>query len=406
MGRFLIIAYTAYLHDGRVKRHAEALAERGDHVDVISLAGGESPTINGVNLIGMSMPRYRGASKAAYLTSYIRFFAMASNKAARLSMKQRYDAVIVCTMPDAVVVCAVLPKILGSKVVLDVHDTMPELYRDKFGGARGMVGEKLLLLEERMSSWCADRVLAVHDLHRDRLREAGVPAHKLRVVTNSPDPRIFNLRRDNNSPSGNFTLICHGTVTARLGLDLLIAAVDALRAEIPELRLRVIGQGDGLASARALADRLKLNDRIEFMNLVPVEELPALLVTADVGVVPYRPSSATHLMLPVKLLDYATLGIPAIAARLRTVEHYFSNDAVELFEPGSIADLARAISRLYHDPALRQRLAERASDALRSLNWERQRTEYLQAIDSLFEEDFALDGPKVRPTLKQEKVDG
>src|SRR5689334_10626335 len=109
------------MHDGRVKRHAEALAERGDHVDVISLASGEPPTINGVNLIGVRMPRYRGSRKIAYLSSYIRFFAKASSKAARLSMRRRYDAVIVCTMPDAVVVCAILPKILGSKVVLDVH---------------------------------------------------------------------------------------------------------------------------------------------------------------------------------------------------------------------------------------------------------------------------------------------
>jgi glycosyltransferase involved in cell wall biosynthesis len=364
VGRFLIIAYTAYIHDGRVKRHAEALAERGDHVDVISLASGEPPTINGVNLIGVRMPRYRGSRKLAYLSSYIRFFAKASNKAARLSMKQRYDAVIVCTMPDAVVVCAIMPKILGSKVVLDVHDTMPE----------------------RISSWCADRVLAVHDLHRDRLQDAGVALHKIRVVTNSPDPRIFSLRRNESSPSQDFTLVCHGTVTARLGLDLLISAVDSLRVEIPHLRLRVIGQGDELASTRALVDRLALSDRISFINLVPVEDLPALLVTADVGVVPYRPSSATHLMLPVKLLDYATLGIPVISARLRTVEHYFGDDAVEMFEPGSVADLARAISRLYHDPTLRRRLVDGADAALRLLNWERQRSAYLRSIDSLFED--------------------
>jgi glycosyltransferase involved in cell wall biosynthesis len=392
VARFLIIAYTAYLHDGRVKRHAEALTERGDQVDVISLANGEPPVINGVNLIGMQMPRYRGSSKTAYLGSYIRFFAMAANKAARLSLNQRYDAVIVCTMPDAVVVCAILPKILGSKIVLDVHDTMPELYRDKFGGTRGAVGGKLLMLEERISSWCADRVLAVHDLHRDRLQEAGVPARKIRVVTNSPDPRIFNLGRNGHQPSKNFTLICHGTVTPRLGLDLLISAVDSLRSEIPNLSLKVIGQGDGLASSRAFVDRIGLNDRVTFMDLVPVEQLPALLVTADVGVVPYRPSAATHLMLPVKLLDYATLGIPVIAARLRTVEHYFGNHAVELFEPGSSADLARAISRLYHDPGLRHRLAESACQALKALNWERQRSEYLRAIDSLFEQhSFATD---------------
>ena len=132
MARFLMIAYTTYMHDGRVKRHAEALAERGDHVDVICLATDEQPITNGVNVIGLPMSRYRGESKSAYLRSYMRFFSMAAQRAARMSMKQRYDVVIVCTMPDAVIVCAILPKFLGSKVVLDVHDTMPELYRDKF----------------------------------------------------------------------------------------------------------------------------------------------------------------------------------------------------------------------------------------------------------------------------------
>jgi len=172
-------------------------------------------------------------------------------------------------------------------------------------------------------------------------------------------------------------------VTARLGLDLAIAAVASLRSRIPELRLKVIGEGDHLTHARSLVDRLKLHDRVNFMNLVPVEELPALLVTADVGVVPYRPSSATHLMLPVKLLDYATIGIPVIAARLRTIEYYFGNGAVEFFEPADFEDLARMILRLYLDPTLRNRLAERARAALNLLKWENQRNEYLRTIDSL-----------------------
>lgn len=383
--RFLIIAYTTYLHDGRVKRHAEALAERGDHVDVISLASDEPPVINGVNVIGLPMPRYRGSSKSAYLRSYIRFFAMAANKAARMSLKHPYDVVIVCTMPDAVIVCAILPKLLGSKVVLDVHDTMPELYRDKFGGTRGLVGAKLLMVEERMSSWWADCVLAVHDLHSERLQAAGVPARKIRVVMNTPDRRYFHAHRNGHPKSNDFTMVCHGTVTARLGFDLAIKALDSLRIDIPDLRLRVIGQGDQLAESRALVDRLKLNDRVTFMDLVPVERLPALLITADIGLVVYRPSSATHLMLPVKLLDYVTLGIPVIAARLRTVEHYFGNGAVELFEPGNVTSLAQSIEHLYHEPLLRRRLVEHASSALEALDWESQRSEFYRAIDSLLE---------------------
>ncbi len=383
MARFLMIAYTTYMHDGRVKRHAEALAERGDHVDVICLATDEEPITNGVNVIGLPMPRYRGASKAAYLRSYTRFFSMAAQRAASLSLQQRSDVVIVCTMPDAVIVCAILPKLLGSKVVLDVHDTMPELYRDKFGGARGAAGAKLLMLEERVSSWWADRVLAVHDLHRERLQQAGVAAGKIHVVMNSPDTRIFDLHKNGDSPPNQFTLICHGTVTRRLGLDLAIAAVASLRSEIPELRLTVIGDGDRLAESRAMVDRLGLGNQISFMDLVPVEKLPALLVRADVGLVPYRPSSATHLMLPVKLLDYATLGIPAIAARLRTVEYYFGGGAVELFEPGNVNDLARAIRLLHQNPCLRARLVQRARHALDALSWQNQRDEYYRAIDSL-----------------------
>jgi glycosyltransferase involved in cell wall biosynthesis len=387
VARFLMIAYTTYMHDGRVKRHAEALAERGDHVDVICLATEQQPITNGVNVIGLPMPRYRGASKSAYLMSYMRFFSMAAQRAAKMSLKERYDVVIVCTMPDAVIVTAILPKFLGSKVVLDVHDTMPELYRDKFGGARGAAGAKLLMLEERASSWWADRVLAVHDLHRDRLQQAGVPAGKIHVVMNSPDIRIFNLHKNGSSPPNQFTLICHGTVTQRLGLDLAIEAVASLRSEIPELRLKVIGEGDRLAESRTLVDRLGLGGRVSFMDLVPVEKLPALLVQADVGLVPYRPSSATHLMLPVKLLDYATLGIPVIAARLRTVEYYFGDGAVALFEPGNVTDLAQSIRRLYYNPDLRAQLVERARHALDALNWQNQRNEYYRAIDSLLTAD-------------------
>jgi glycosyltransferase involved in cell wall biosynthesis len=88
-------------------------------------------------------------------------------------------------------------------------------------------------------------------------------------------------------------------------------------------------------------------------------------------------------MLPVKLLDYATLKIPVIAARLRTVEYYFGDGAVELFEPGSVSDLARAIKLLYNNPDLRERLVERAGRALEALNWQNQRNEYYRAIDSL-----------------------
>lgn len=386
MARILLIAYTTYVHDGRVKRHAEALAERGDHIDVICLDSGHNGVLDGVNVIGLKMPRYRGASRSSYVRSYLKFFARASWAALRRSLVQRYDIVIVCTMPDAAVLCALPAKLLGSKVVLDIHDTMPELYQDKFGGRRGAIGARLLMLEERSSASCADTVLAVHALHRARLIQAGVPEHKIRTVMNAPDPTVFSATPEGRDRTdGAFTLACHGTLTRRLGLDIAIEAIALVRPRIPGLRMMVIGTGDYLEAARQLVVGKQLEGCVEFIDQVPIEELPRLLAEADVGLVPNRASNATHLMLPVKLLDYMALGIPTIASRLRTIEHYFSERAVRFVEPGNVGEMAEAIEELYRDRARRIELVSNARRAVERIGWPTQRAEYYRAIDSLLQ---------------------
>src|SRR5262249_15385760 len=160
---------------GRVKRHAEALAARGDDVDVITLSTGHEGFQHGVNVIGIPIQRYRGASRTGYLGSYMRFFSRAARLGYQRGRANPYDVVITCTLPDAAVLSALPARRFGSRVILDVHDTMPELYQDKFGGRRGALGARLLMSVERLSAAFADRVLAVHQLHRMRLVQAGIP---------------------------------------------------------------------------------------------------------------------------------------------------------------------------------------------------------------------------------------
>ena len=154
---------------------------------------------------------------------------------------------IVCTMPDAAVLCALPTRLFGSKIVLDIHDTMPELYQDKFGGRRGAIAARLLMQEERISASFADTVLAVHAPHRVRLIKAGVPPTRSRTVMNSPPTRPSSPPcRARATHRRCFHLACHGTVTHRLGLDIAIEAVALARARVPGLHLMVIGAGDHL----------------------------------------------------------------------------------------------------------------------------------------------------------------
>ena len=383
-----MIAYTTYVNDGRVKRHARTLAERGDHVDVLCLRNSQEGEREGVNVIGLKLPRYRGDKQTSYVRSYLRFFVVASAVALRLALKQKYDVVIVCTMPDAAVLCAIPLKLMGSKVVLDMHDTMPELYREKFRGKRGALGARLLQLEELASTWLAHRVLAVHELHRARLEDAGVKADKIAVVLNVPDLKIFGAAANNgHNPSGQFTVVCHGTIAERLGLDVAIGAMTILRDRRLAVRLWVVGAGDYLNHCKVLAAKLDLQEMVQFLPPVPLEELPEVLRHASLGLIPNRASSATHLMLPVKLLEYVTIGIPVVAARLRTIQHYFDDSALRFFEPGDPADLAAAIEDLYLHPAYRKSLAENARRTVNRIDWPHQRDHYFEAIDSLLRRD-------------------
>jgi len=391
MARILIIAYTAYARDGRVKRQAEALTSRGDHVDVICLADGHLADTHQVCVTGLRLPRYRGASRLNYIRSYINFFFRAAALAVRRSLSARYDIVIACTMPDAAILSALPCRLFGSKLVLDVHDTMPELYLDKFGGRHGRIGAWMLTLQERMSARLADRVLAVHDLHADRLNQSGVPRRKLVVIANSPDPRIFPVA-DTDSQSHlartvlddePFSIICHGTISRRLGLNTAIAALNLLQTRYPLIRLRVIGAGDHLDEIKKYSRRLGVESSVSFENPLPIQQLATSLGESHLGLVPNRASSATHLILPVKLLEYATLGIPVICARLRTVEHYFSDESVRYFSPDDAEQLASAIEELYLDPALRQRLANSAAKVVKTLGWPIHRQRFRDTVDSL-----------------------
>jgi glycosyltransferase involved in cell wall biosynthesis len=381
--RVLIIAYTHYIFDARVKRHAEALAQQGYAVDVLCLANGHE-THRSVEIIGIPLSRYRGHSRAQYIRQYVSFFAQAAWTAARLNRAHRYDVVIVCSIPDAAVLAGLLPKWSGSKLVLDMHDTMPELYREKFPGKLGAIGAAVLKGQERASAWLADMVFAVHAPHAARLQQSGIPRDKIIVLLNAPDPRLFQpLQHRDDSCADRFTVVTHGTINRRLGLDTAIEAINLVRERIPNLRFRIIGPGEHRQSVQRHAWQRHLDSIIQFEDGVPLEGLATALRGAAVGLVPNEATAATQLMLPVKLLEYVCLGIPVIASRLRTISHYFPEDALRYFEPADPQSLAESLLDLHSHPEKLQALAGRAREAAKRISWEMQQQTLYKAIERL-----------------------
>jgi glycosyltransferase involved in cell wall biosynthesis len=204
------------------------------------------------------------------------------------------------------------------------------------------------------------------------------------VLMNLPDPAIYG---DPGTPPARdddrFTLVYHGTLAERYGLDLAIRALAIARRELP-VRLIIHGRGDLLEGLRSLVARLGVEDDVVFStDRLPSEELPALLRRADAAVVPYRRDVFTDGILPTKLMEYAALEIPTIVTRTPAVEAYFDASMVR-FVPAEDADaLAAAILELARDPALRAELASGAASFVERHDWATSASDYVSMVREL-----------------------
>ena len=390
MNHVCMVAYTDYTGDARVRREAETLAAHDFRVRCLTTRNGGAPktyALDGVNVQELNVSKYRGKSTRAYLSSYLKFLAAASVECARMMARGELDVVHAHNIPNFIVFAGLLPRLAGRKVVLDVHDSVLETFAAKF--PPGPLVRRALLLEERLSASIAHRVICVNHPQRDVLVGRGIPDRKTFISMNVPDPRIFHTDardRVRNASPGELNLVYHGTMVSRLGVDLLIRAVASLRARVPAVQLHLWGHGDDLAAFQSLAGELNVQDRVLFSPAgYPLEALPDRLRTMDIGVIGNRSNAAGDLMLPVKLLEYVSLGIPVVAPRLRTIQRYFSEDMVTYYEPEDVESLAGAVLALHEDRQRRERQAALASGFLSNYGWERQGEELVSMYHSLVE---------------------
>jgi len=388
MQRVCMLAFTHYLTDARVRREAEALAARGDEVDLICC---QSKTLatkrihNGVKLYPLRGLKYRGGSTIAYLFSYLLFFIQSSFLIGCLHFRKRYTVIQVHTMPDFLVFAALLPKVFGAKIILDVHDLVPELYMTKFGSEHNHPLIRFLRWVERRSIAFAHKAIAVNVPHRDVLVEHGNARDKFAILLNLPDPAIFDRSTHTGlTPNGRFRLIYHGILAKRQGLETAIRAVALAKKDIPDIDFQIIGVGDDRQRLVALVDQMGLGDSIRFSEgAIPLEDIPARIKQADIGLVPILNDSFTRYGLPVKVLEYVGIGIPVISSRTPTLEFYFDDTMLRYSEPGNEVELAKHIIDLYRNPGKRKLLVSNADRFNTKFNWQSQRMEYYNLVDSL-----------------------
>jgi glycosyltransferase involved in cell wall biosynthesis len=259
------------------------------------------------------------------------------------------------------------------------------MFHARFGRRRlGQLVERTLYAVERAACSLAHEVVTVHGPYRDELAAHGVPRDKITVVMNAPLPDSVERARDvarNGQHAEGFVVAYHGTVTHWYGVDLLVEAIAALRDRIPGVRGLILGEGDTLREIELLARERGLGETIEFpTQLLSQSEAISRVAGASCGVVPNRASLLNRFALSSKLLEYIEVGIPAVVARLETLEAHFGPDEVTFFEPGNAPSLAEAIAWVAEHPVEAREKLERAQRRAEQYSWSVSRTRLLKAL--------------------------
>lgn len=396
-GRVCIVRHSFYPGELNVKREADALLEAGFEVHIIclrKLGESEDEIIDGVHVRRLPVAHRRGHI-GRYLFEYNAFLALAAVELVRLHWRRRLCAIQINTMPDYLVFSSLLLKPAGVKVVLHMHEPMPELFGVLFDRLRHRLLVSAVRLAERMSLSYADHVLTVTNDMRENFGRRGADVSKITVILNVPDDRLFRLERyaylaeqvarvkEEDRRTRTFKLLCHGTIEQRYGFDLIVGAVARLKDEIPGIQFRFMGLGDDLPAVLAKAKERGVASHVHYLGYLSFEAMIAEILCADVTVVPVRCNPYSALVHTNKMYEYMALRRPVIASRLRSVTSYFPEGTILYFDPGDETDLASQVLYAFQNPDDLQRRIQRTAELYEIHRWQNEKERYLHVYDTL-----------------------
>ena len=272
---------------------------------------------------------------------------------------------------------------MGARVILDIHDIVPEFYASKFRVSERSIIYSSLLLIERLSIAYSNHVIIANHLWYRKLTQRSVRAEKCTALINYPDRSIFAHRPRTTAVTSDFVMCYPGTLNWHQGVDVAINALGLLRDKVPNLKFLIIGDGPDRDKLQAMVKQHHLEDRVSLAGSRPLEKVAETMATIDIGVVPKRRNSFGNEAFSTKIMEFMAMGVPVVASKTRIDQYYFDSSVVHFFESGVAEDLAAKLLELINDPDRRQSLRLNAMKFIDQNNWEVKKHEYLDLVERI-----------------------
>ena len=378
-----MIAYSEFSRDARIRREAEALTEIGCAVDFFVLQEDNISQINtNIILIPLGLKQYRGNSNIKYIISYLNFFCQAFIQLLWMYPKKKYRLIYTHNMPDFIVFLGLIPKLFGCKLIHDVHDLMPDIYKSKFKSSFANIIYYLLLIQEKISCMLADKIITVSDIVINILiNDHHLRKEKILVVRNFADKNIFKPMEPFTKKNSDFNLIHHGTISDRFGLRYIIREMKIICKKHSNVKLHFFGKGDGKEEIilMKMIKENQLTKNIFLHGQIQLNEIPRKINWADIGIVSYKKDPSTDIFTPLKLLEYIAMEKPIVTVHTKAIAMLVKDANLLYYENGIKESFSNAISSLITNKEKLIKLKKEVKKLNTEINWEKEK-KILQSV--------------------------
>ena len=214
------------------------------------------------------------------------------------------------------------------------------------------------------------------------LERRGISRDRIRVVHCGMD----HDRYRHDPEVGKFdspTILYVGRIKRYKSVDVIIRALPAVMARIPDVRLSIVGSGDAVPELQRLASSLGINDRVTFTGFVTEDEKVDWMRRSHVIVNP-SPKEGWGLTN----IEANACGTPAVASDADGLRDSVINGETGLLFPyGDHGALAEKLVAIFADVAYRQRLTDAALARAGTFTWERAAEETMRIVDGIVGEN-------------------
>jgi glycosyltransferase involved in cell wall biosynthesis len=208
----------------------------------------------------------------------------------------------------------------------------------------------------------SDRVIATTEMERLHIIKRGVSPKKITVIANGitlPPLKMPKIEHQNK------IILCLARLDiAHKGQDILFHAMPKVISKVPNVKLWVVGTGADLAALKALSNKLKIDEYVEFKGSIGKPDKFLFLQNSQVLCVSPRTES-----FGVVYLEAMAYGLPIVTTSVGGVPEVVGDSAV-IVPPNDPSALANALINVLTSKKFAETLSEKSLDRVKQFDWE------------------------------------